>query len=149
MARATRIEHDLVGDKEVPADAYYGVHTARAVETFAITGSAIAQFPDPIASLAAVKQAAATANRDLGLLPPDIAEAIIVACEAIGSGRFADQFVVDPVQDGVDTSTNMNANEVIANRALEIPGHPRGSYDVIHSRREPGIPSRQGRGGFN
>ncbi|EPJ37158.1 putative Aspartate ammonia-lyase [Streptomyces afghaniensis 772] len=126
------MEHDLVGDKEVPADAYYGVHTVRAVENFAITGSAIAQFPDLITSLAAVKQAAARANRDLGLLPPDIAGAIIGACEEIGSGRLHEQFVVDPVQGGAGTSTNMNANEVIANRALEILGHPRGRYDVIH-----------------
>ena len=132
MAQGTRIEHDLVGDKEVPADAYYGVHTVRAVENFAITGSTIAQFPALIASLAAVKQAAANANRDLGLLSPDIAAAIIIACQEIGSGRFADQFVVDPVQGGAGTSTNMNANEVIANRALEILGHPRGSYEVIH-----------------
>ncbi|NGO07989.1 aspartate ammonia-lyase [Streptomyces sp. HC44] len=130
--KATRIEHDLVGDKEVPADAYYGVHTVRAVENFAITGSTIARFPDLIAALAAVKQAAAQANRDLGLLPPDIAAAVISACEEIGSGRLHEQFVVDPVQGGAGTSTNMNANEVIANRALEILGHPRGFYDVIH-----------------
>ncbi|GAA2932880.1 aspartate ammonia-lyase [Streptomyces violaceus] len=132
MARTTRIEHDLVGDKEVPADAYYGVHTVRAVENFAITGSTIARFPDLIAALAAVKQAAAQANRDLGLLPPDIAGAIIGACEEIRAGRLHEQFVVDPVQGGAGTSTNMNANEVIANRALEILGHPRGLYDVIH-----------------
>ncbi|WP_107091575.1 aspartate ammonia-lyase [Streptomyces sp. MMG1533] len=129
---AVRIEHDLVGDKEVPADAYYGVHTVRAVENFAITGSTIARFPDLIAALAAVKPAAAQANRDLGLLPPDIAAAVIEACEEIRTGRLTDQFVVDPVQGGAGTSTNMNANEVIANRALEILGHPRGRYDVIH-----------------
>ncbi|MER5510847.1 aspartate ammonia-lyase [Streptomyces sp. NPDC002766] len=132
MTQATRIEHDLVGDKEVPADAYYGVHTVRAVENFAITGSTIAQFPELVASLAAVKQAAASANRDLGLLPPDIAEAITTACQEIRAGRFTDQFVVDPVQGGAGTSTNMNANEVIANRALEILGYPRGFYEVIH-----------------
>ncbi|WP_406173847.1 aspartate ammonia-lyase [Streptomyces canus] len=129
---AVRIEHDLVGDKEVPVDAYYGVHTVRAVENFAITKSTIAQFPELIAALAAVKQAAAQANRDLGLLPPDIAAAVIGACEEIRAGRLTDQFVVDPVQGGAGTSTNMNANEVIANRALEILGHPRGRYDVIH-----------------
>ncbi|MCX4767294.1 aspartate ammonia-lyase [Streptomyces sp. NBC_01275] len=133
MAQTTRTEHDLVGDKEVPADAYYGVHTVRAVENFAITGSTIARFPDLIAALAAVKQAAARANRDLGLLPADIAEAIISACEEIGAGQLHEQFVVDPVQGGAGTSTNMNANEVIANRALEILGHPRGCYEVIHS----------------
>ncbi|MEU0649588.1 aspartate ammonia-lyase [Streptomyces umbrinus] len=132
MAQATRMEHDLVGDKEVPADAYYGVHTVRAVENFAITGSTIAQFPELITSLAAVKQAAARANNDLGLLPSDIAEAIIGACREIRTGQLHDQFVVDPVQGGAGTSTNMNANEVIANRALEILGHPRGFYEVIH-----------------
>ncbi|MET9913480.1 aspartate ammonia-lyase [Streptomyces sp. NPDC006476] len=132
MEQATRIEHDLVGDREVPADVYYGVHTVRAVENFAITGSTIARFPDLITALAAVKQAAAQANRDLGLLPPDIAEAIIGACEEIRAGALADHFVVDPVQGGAGTSTNMNANEVIANRALEILGHPRGFYDAIH-----------------
>ena len=132
MARTTRIEHDRVGDKEVPADAYYGVHTVRAVENFTITGSTIGQFPDLIAALASVKQAAARANRDLGLLPADIAGAVIGACEEIRAGRLTDQFVVDPVQGGAGTSTNMNANEVIANRALEILGHPRGHYDVIH-----------------
>ncbi|MFF0007654.1 aspartate ammonia-lyase [Streptomyces tibetensis] len=132
MAHGTRVEHDLVGDKEVPADAYYGVHTVRAVENFAITGSTIARLPGLVTSLAAVKQAAAQAHRDLGLLPADIADAIIEACAEIRSGRLADQFVVDPVQGGAGTSTNMNANEVIANRALEILGHPRGSYDVIH-----------------
>ena len=132
MAEATRVEHDLVGDKEVPADAYYGVHTVRAVENFAITGSTIAQFPDLITALARVKQAAASANRDLRLLPPEIAEAIIAACREIADGRLSDQFVVDPVQGGAGTSTNMNANEVIANRSLEILGHPRGRYDVVH-----------------
>ena len=129
---AVRIEHDLVGDKEIPADAYYGVHTVRAVENFAITGATIAQFPDLITALASVKQAAARANRELGLLPPDIAEAITEACEEIRSGRLHEQFVVDPIQGGAGTSTNMNANEVIANRALEHLGHPRGFYDVIH-----------------
>lgn len=100
MTRTTRIEHDMVGDKEVPADAYYGVHTVRAVENFTITGSTIARFPDLIAALASVKQAAAQANRELGLLPPDIAGAVIDACEEIRAGRLHDQFVVDPVQGG-------------------------------------------------
>ncbi|NUP42292.1 MAG: aspartate ammonia-lyase [Streptomyces sp.] len=129
---AVRIEHDLVGDKEIPTHAYYGVHTVRAVENFAITGATIAQFPGLITALAAVKQAAARANRDLGLLPPDIAEAIIDACEEIRAGHLHEQFVVDPIQGGAGTSTNMNANEVIANRALEHLGHPRGFYEVLH-----------------
>ena len=132
MAVRTRIEHDLIGDKEVPADAYYGVHTVRARENFAITGSTIAQFPELVGALAAVKQAAAAANRDLGLLPAELAAAITEACEEIRGGKLADQFVVDPVQGGAGTSTNMNANEVIANRALELLGHARGAYDVLH-----------------
>ena len=132
MTQRTRIEHDLIGDKEIPADAYYGVHTARAMENFAITGGTIAQFPDLVHSIAAVKQAAAAANRDLGLLPSETAAAIIGACEEVRAGALADQFVVDPIQGGAGTSTNMNANEVIANRALELLGHPRGAYDVLH-----------------
>lgn len=103
------------------------MHSVRAVENFAITGSTIARFPDLIEALAAVKQAAARANRDLGLPPPDIAAAIICACEEIGPDELHEQFVVDPVQGGAGTSTNMNANEVIANRALEILGRPAAS----------------------
>ncbi|NUR60097.1 MAG: hypothetical protein HOV87_15740, partial [Catenulispora sp.] len=99
------------------------------MENFAITGGTIAQFPDLVCSMAAVKQAAA-ANRDLALLPPKTAEAIIEACKEIRAGGLADQFTVDPVQGGAGTSTNMNADEVIANRALELLGHPRG--DVLH-----------------
>ncbi|MFI7097586.1 aspartate ammonia-lyase [Streptomyces lydicus] len=132
MAEYVRIEHDLIGDKQVPADAYYGIHTARAVENFAITDSTIARHPDLITALAAVKQAAAMANRDLGLLAPDKAAAIVAACEELRAGRLHDQFVVDPIQGGAGTSTNMNANEVIANRALELLGHPRGTYQELH-----------------
>jgi aspartate ammonia-lyase len=130
--RVQRREHDLLGERAVPADAYYGVHTLRAVENFPITGTPIARYPDLIAALAAVKQAAALANRDLGLLDPEKAAAIVQACEEIRAGALGDQFVVDVIQGGAGTSTNMNANEVIANRALELLGHARGDYGYIH-----------------
>lgn len=131
-AGAVRIEHDLLGDHEVPADAYYGVHTARARENFPISGVPISTHPDLIVALAAVKQAAAESNRELGLLDPPIADAIITACTEIRSGSLHEQFVVDQIQGGAGTSTNMNANEVIANRALELLGHRRGDYHVLH-----------------
>lgn len=129
---ATRIDHDLIGDRDVPASAYWGVHTLRAVENFPITGQTVAGAPDLIVALAAIKQAAAEANRDLGLLDPARAEAIITACREIRAGALHDQFVVDLIQGGAGTSTNMNANEVIANRALEIMGHARGDYQHLH-----------------
>lgn len=128
----TRIEHDLLGDREVPETALWGVHTLRAVENFAISGQTIGQVPDLIAALAAIKQAAALANADLGLLDARRCEAIVAACIEIRSGRLHDQFVVDQIQGGAGTSTNMNANEVIANRALEILGHARGEYRHLH-----------------
>jgi len=128
----TRTEHDLLGDKDVPADAYWGVHTARACENFPITGTPIAVYPHLVAALAAVKAAAARANAELGLLPPRIAEAIGTACTEIRSGALRDQFVVDVIQGGAGTSTNMNANEVIANRALELLGHTKGDYAHLH-----------------
>ena len=130
--RTTRTEHDLLGDKDVPADAYWGVHTARACENFPITGTPIAVYPHLVAALAAVKAAAARANAELGLLPPQIAEAIGTACTEIRSGALRDQFVVDVIQGGAGTSTNMNANEVIANRALELLGHTKGDYAHLH-----------------
>ena len=116
----------------MPASAYYGVHTARALTNFAITGTRIGDYPELIVALAAVKQAAAQANHDLGLLPDPIADAIVAVCREIRDGRLHDQFVVDVIQGGAGTSTNMNANEVIANRALELLGHPRGEYSIIH-----------------
>ncbi|WP_195911339.1 aspartate ammonia-lyase [Streptomyces kaniharaensis] len=127
-----RIEHDLLGEREVPHDAYYGIHTLRAVENFPITGTRICAYPDLVTALAAVKQAAALANRDLGLLDQDKVSAIVRACEEIRAGMFHDQFVVDVIQGGAGTSTNMNANEVIANRALELLGHHRGEYRLLH-----------------
>ncbi|WP_367323257.1 aspartate ammonia-lyase [Streptomyces sp. HUAS ZL42] len=127
-----RIEHDLLGDEPVPQYAYFGIHTLRAVHNFPITGIRISAYRDLVNGLAAVKQAAAAANRDLDLLDPAKAEAIISACEEIRSGRLHDQFVVDVFQGGAGTSTNMNANEVIANRALELLGHSRGEYRHLH-----------------
>ncbi len=117
---ATRREHDMLGEVDVPADAYWGVHTLRAVANFPITGVPVGHFPELVRALALVKQAAARANRRLGQLPPAKADAIDRACELIArEGRFLDQFVVDAVQGGAGTSTNMNAKEVIANVALE------------------------------
>ena len=133
MASATeRSEHDLLGDRAVPADAYYGVHTLRAVENFPITGNPISIYPDLIRALACIKQAAALANRELGLLPEAKTEAIVKACEEVRAGKLHEQFVVDVIQGGAGTSTNMNANEVIANRALEILGHRKGDYTQLH-----------------
>ncbi|MHB2148354.1 aspartate ammonia-lyase [Calditrichota bacterium LG25] len=128
----TRLEHDLLGEREVPAEVYYGVQTLRALENFNITGISIAHYQSLIESLAMVKMAAAKANRDLGLLEKDIAEAIITACREIIEGRWHTNFVVDVIQGGAGTSTNMNANEVIANRALEILGHKKGEYQYCH-----------------
>lgn len=131
-AADTRREHDLLGDRDVPADAYYGVQTLRAMENFRITDVPVSHFPNLIIALAHVKRAAARANRRLGLLDAEVARAIEQACIEIADGDLHDQFVVDMIQGGAGTSTNMMANEVIANRALEILGHPKGSYDVVH-----------------
>ncbi|HSN54643.1 MAG TPA: lyase family protein, partial [Candidatus Sulfomarinibacteraceae bacterium] len=129
---ATRTEHDLLGEREVPADALYGVQTLRAVENFPITGIRLGHFPHLIRALAMVKQAAARANRRLGLLEPEIADAVDRTCSEIVDGHWHGHFVVDVVQGGAGTSTNMNANEVIANRALELLGHDRGDYRHCH-----------------
>ena len=129
---ATRIEHDLLGDREVPADAYYGVHTLRAIENFPITGNPISIYPDLVRALACIKQAAALANRELGMLDGGKCEVIVRACEAIRGGKLHDQFVVDVIQGGAGTSTNMNANEVIANLGLEILGRAKGEYKFLH-----------------
>jgi aspartate ammonia-lyase len=127
-----RVEHDLLGDRAVPDAAYYGVHTLRAVENFPITGNAISIYPDLICALACIKQAAATVNCELGLLDPPIKDAILKSCEEIRAGKLHEQFVVDVIQGGAGTSTNMNANEVIANLALEHMGHKRGEYQFLH-----------------
>jgi aspartate ammonia-lyase len=132
MNQSVRIEHDLIGDRQVPADAYYGVHTLRALENFPITGTSISIYPDLVEALACVKQAAAMANRDLGLIDGERASAIVGACEDIRGGALLDEFVVDVIQGGAGTSTNMNANEVIANRALELLGAGKGDYARLH-----------------
>jgi aspartate ammonia-lyase len=130
---STRRERDLLGEAEIPADAYWGVHTLRAVENFPITGVPIGHFPEFVRALALVKQAAARANHRLGALPDAKAKVIDQACAAIAVGtRFHDQFIVDAVQGGAGTSTNMNANEVIANVALELMGRPKGDYGALH-----------------
>lgn len=127
-----RTEHDLIGDRHVPETAYYGVHTLRAQENFPITGTTVQAFPEFINAIAYIKEACALANQELGLLEAKKAHAIIQACQEIREGKLHDHFVVDVIQGGAGTSMNMNANEVIANRALEILGHKRGEYDIIH-----------------
>jgi aspartate ammonia-lyase len=131
-ASTCRIEHDLLGHLPVPAGAMYGIHTQRARDNFAISGVSVGEYPDLVAALAAVKQAAAQANCELGVLAPHKANAIAGACEELRRGLFHDEFVVDMLQGGAGTSTNMNANEVIANRALELMGHARGDYEHLH-----------------
>jgi aspartate ammonia-lyase len=129
---ATRREHDLLGEREVPADALYGVQTLRALENFPITGVPLREFPQLVEALAAVKTAAALANAELGLLTPQLSQAIVQACAEVRAGRHHEHFLVDMVQGGAGTSTNMNANEVIANRALELLEKPRGAYETVH-----------------
>ena len=127
-----RVEHDLLGEKEVPADAYYGIQTERAIENFHITGVPISQYPELIRALAMIKLAAARANRDCDNLREEALHGIEGACLEIIAGGLHDQFPVDVIQGGAGTSTNMNANEVIANRALELLGHARGEYEHCH-----------------
>ncbi|WP_432542543.1 aspartate ammonia-lyase [Kineococcus sp. SYSU DK002] len=128
----TRPEHDLLGTRDVPADAYWGIHTLRAVENFPVTGRVIGQDPHLVRALADVKRAATVANAELGVLDAERADAIVRACREIADGALHEQFVVDVVQGGAGTSTNMNANEVIANRALELLGRQRGDYAFLH-----------------
>ncbi len=129
---STRREHDLLGERDLPADAKYGIQTLRAIENFPITGIHLAHFPQFIRALAMVKQAAAHANHKLGLLTDEVKDAIDQACHEIIDGHWHGHFVVDMVQGGAGTSTNMNANEVIANRALELLGRQRGEYSHCH-----------------
>jgi len=124
-----RIEHDLLGDRQVPAAAYYGIQTVRALENFHITGVPIRQYPEMIQALAMVKLAAARANHDLGELDTEVFRAVETASQEIIGGKLHAQFQVDVIQGGAGTSVNMNANEVIANRALEIMGHRKGEYE--------------------
>lgn len=128
----TRSEHDLLGDRDVPHEYYYGVQTLRALENFNISGVTLNFYPVLIEALAMVKKAAAKANYDLGLLSKPITDAIVQACDEIINGKLHSHFVVDMIQGGAGTSTNMNANEVIANRALEILGYEKGDYKYCH-----------------
>ncbi|MGD8781296.1 MAG: aspartate ammonia-lyase [Ignavibacteria bacterium] len=128
----TRKEHDLLGDRDVPHEYYYGVQTLRAVENFNISGITLNFFPQIIEAFATIKMAAAKANRELGLLSEPVADAISQACNEIINGKFHAHFAVDMIQGGAGTSTNMNANEVIANRALEILGYEKGEYKFCH-----------------
>jgi aspartate ammonia-lyase len=132
MTRRMRTERDSIGEMAIPAEADYGIHTARAVENFPITGITLSHFPELIESLAMVKKAAALANRDFGRLTPEIAAAIVSACDLVIAGDEHHDFVVDMLQGGAGTSTNMNANEVIANLALKLLGKPRGDYAIVN-----------------
>jgi len=126
---AVRKESDLIGELEIPANVYYGVQTQRAVNNFDISTAKLSHYRTFIWALGAVKKAAALANHELGLLDTKIKDAIVQACDEVMDGLFDDQFPIDMIQGGAGTSTNMNANEVIANRALEIMGYPRGDYE--------------------
>ena len=125
-----RTEKDSIGSKHVPEEVYYGVQSLRAAENFRITG--LTMHPEIINSLAYIKKAAAITNCEVGLLEKKIANAIVQACDEIIAGKFHDNFIVDPIQGGAGTSLNMNANEVIANRAIEILGGQKGDYKIVH-----------------
>ncbi|MBT3339293.1 MAG: aspartate ammonia-lyase [Anaerolineae bacterium] len=132
MKKTTRTEHDLLGYREVPAEAYYGIHSLRAIDNFPISGTQIKSYPELVKALASVKKASALANHQFGLLNNAKKDAIVRACDDLSNGEYHDQFVVDIIQGGAGTSTNMNANEVIANRALDYLGHPHGTYRELH-----------------
>jgi aspartate ammonia-lyase len=132
MPIPTRTEKDSLGALDVPADAYWGVHTARAIENFPIAKRPISVYPDFIRAFACVKQAAARANLEIGVLDAERAKFIDDACEDIKNGMLLDQFVVGVVQGGAGTSSNMNVNEVVTNRALELAGHRKGDYVFIN-----------------
>src|SRR5216117_4073332 len=132
LAGPTRREHDLLGERDVPADALYGIQTLRAIENFAISGIELREFPTLVAALASVKEAAALANLEMKLLDREIVDAISQAAGEIREGRHHEHFRVDMIQGGAGTSTNMNANEVMASRALEILGKKRGQYEIVH-----------------
>lgn len=129
---ATRLEHDCIGELEVPADVYWGIHTLRATRNFPVSHTSDGRHPQLIKAFATVKRACAQANEELGLLGSDKAAPIIAACHEIENGRLIDQFPIDQLQGGAGTSLNMNMNEVIANRALELGGHDKGDYHIIH-----------------
>ncbi len=128
----TRLEQDALGERDVPGDAYFGIQTLRALENFSLSDIAISHFPTLVRGLAMVKKAAAIANNEFGQLPTTKLDAIVRACDDVIDGQLLSSFVVDVFQGGAGTSTNMNANEVIANRALEHLGRPRGEYRTLH-----------------
>lgn len=130
---ATRKEHDFIGELEISDDVYYGVQTFRAVENFKMTGRQIKDYPFFVKAFAQIKKAAALANKEVGVLCPERADAIAKAADEIIAGKYHDQFVVDMIQGGAGTSTNMNTNEVITNVALEILGHKKGEYKYLHA----------------
>ncbi len=132
LSGKTRSEHDLLGEMEIPVEYYHGVQTVRAVENFNISRSRLYHYPQFVNALADVKAAAALANHQLGLMDTKVKDAIVQACEEIKGGALHEFFVVDMIQGGAGTSTNMNANEVIANRALEIMGYEKGDYQHCH-----------------
>src|SRR5215813_2831589 len=127
----TRTERDLLGEKQIPAEAYYGVQTARALENFKLSGILINHYPGFVEASAMVKLAAARAITDVGAMKKERLAAIEKACQAVLSGKYHDQFIVDWYQDGAGTSTNMNANEVLANIGLELTGHKKGEYQFL------------------
>ncbi len=127
----TRVEKDLLGEKQIPADAYYGVQTQRALENFQLSGILINRYPEFIDAWAIVKLAAAQANTDVGAMKPERLAAIEKAAQAVRDGKYHDQFMVDWYQGGAGTSTNMNANEVLANIGLEMTGHKKGEYQFL------------------
>lgn len=132
MSNPTRVERDFLGEMHIPGGAYWGIHTARAIVNFPISGTPISAMPELIRAFAFVKKAAAQANLEFGALDADRCHAIRGACDLLIEGRFNDQFVVDVIQGGAGTSTNMNVNEVLANVALEQLGKEKGRYDVVH-----------------
>src|SRR4051812_16458492 len=131
FAQQTRTEHDLLGDKEIPNDAYYGVQTARALENFQVSGVKTNFYPDYVRAYAMVKLAAARANTDVGRMKKEKLDAIEKACKAVIDGKYHDQFCTDLYQGGAGTSANMNSCEVLANIALEMSGHKKGEYNFI------------------
>lgn len=130
---AKRKEHDFIGELEISDDVYYGVQTFRALENFHMTGRRIKDYPFFVKAFAQIKKAAALANKEVGVLEAEKADAIVKACDKVIEGEFLDQFVVDMIQGGAGTSTNMNTNEVITNVALEILGHKKGEYKYLHA----------------
>ncbi|MBR1798336.1 MAG: aspartate ammonia-lyase [Bacteroidales bacterium] len=128
-----RTESDLLGSKQIPSEAYYGVQTLRAIENFHISGNVLSSYPNFIKGLAITKKGAARANVEVGMITPEVGEALEWACDQLLEGKYHDQFPVDMIQGGAGTSTNMNANEVLANIALEHMGHKKGEYKYCDS----------------